>query len=722
MGKDQEFLEAARNGNVVIVEKLLNSKAKRAGPLASLRRGPGSNVQDSSGYSALHHAALNGHREIVVLLLEHEASPNIVDSKGSTPLHLASWAGHADIVRLILTHGVRVTQINLKNKDNETAIHCGAQYGHSAVVSLLLKYGADPSIRNIRDETALDLAAQYGRLETVEALLRTHPELITAYQTSAQQSSISLKITPLHAASRNGHRGVVDALLDAGFPVSIMTAMGTALHEAALCGKVDVVRRLLEAAIDVTLKNSAGLTALRIVQDLPTPVAQEIASLVQHNALKRNHCRSKAMSVVTSPYENVTPSPTYNNQEKYEFQISPATDSFITLPRRRHHKPSTSSFQSQVSDSGLYEVPPPPRSLPWLQRRAATTDADNGGLSSSQSDLAIGNSHFAGSVVVGDVDGEGRVNSDHQLMSHSCDGRSSNLLSIETAYANNGDSANNQQQQQQQNGVEGHRNAFIRSSQTRHSADQYLPMVASSTRVSPNPPQKPPRKSQGVSAHFESLPRSMGRHNSRSTVQCGPLSTSSSGYELVYLARTGSRSECIDPSSTKPAPPTPKFNVQRQSSGSYVDMAPNAEPASYENVNVTVVDETYDVPRELGGSKTYENVTLNLSGGVANEETQYGSTPSSPSKIRQPPTPDHPPPPAHLAEQSIHLRIRPLSEELKRKSRDIETETEEELFVTLSNTSETSLSLSEKSVSTDYIEEVTSDIPFEGKISPVRYV
>jgi hypothetical protein len=31
-----------------------------------------------------------------------------------------------------------------------------------------------------------------------------------------------------------------------------------------------------------------------------------------------------------------------------------------------------------------------------------------------------------------------------------------------------------------------------------------------------------------------------------------------------------------------------------------------------------------------------------------------------------PPTPDHPPPPAHLAEQSIHLRIRPLSEVCQR--------------------------------------------------------
>ena len=70
-----------------------------------------------------------------------------------------------------------------------------------------------------------------------------------------------------------------------------------------------------------------------------------------------------------------------------------------------------------------------------------------------------------------------------------------------------------------------------------------------------------------------------------------------------------------------------------------------------------------------------------------------------------------------------------IPQELKRKSRDIETETEEELFVTLPNTSpetagtgSASISPSEQSASTDYIEEVTSDIPFEGKIIPVRYV
>lgn len=34
MGKDQELLEAARNGNVAVVDKILGQRAKRSGPLA----------------------------------------------------------------------------------------------------------------------------------------------------------------------------------------------------------------------------------------------------------------------------------------------------------------------------------------------------------------------------------------------------------------------------------------------------------------------------------------------------------------------------------------------------------------------------------------------------------------------------------------------------------------------------------------------------------------
>lgn len=91
-----------------------------------------------------------------------------------------------------------------QTKDNETALHCAAQYGHTPVVSLLLEFSCDPTIRNVRGETPLDLAAQYGRLDTVDTLVRTHPALVHAYNTRAP--SAIFPSSPLHLASRNGHR------------------------------------------------------------------------------------------------------------------------------------------------------------------------------------------------------------------------------------------------------------------------------------------------------------------------------------------------------------------------------------------------------------------------------------------------------------------------------------------------------------------------------------
>ena len=52
-------------------------------------------------------------REVVQLLLAHEASTNILDVKGSSPLHLAAWTGNVDIVRLLLCHGPSVPNVNL---------------------------------------------------------------------------------------------------------------------------------------------------------------------------------------------------------------------------------------------------------------------------------------------------------------------------------------------------------------------------------------------------------------------------------------------------------------------------------------------------------------------------------------------------------------------------------------------------------------------------------
>ncbi|XP_031205000.1 ankyrin repeat and sterile alpha motif domain-containing protein 1B isoform X7 [Mastomys coucha] len=282
MGKDQELLEAARTGNVALVEKLLSGRkggilGGGSGPLPlsnllSIWRGPNVNCTDSSGYTALHHASLNGHKDIVLKLLQYEASTNVADNKGYFPIHLAAWKGDVEIVKILIHHGPSHSRVNEQNNENETALHCAAQYGHSEVVAVLLEELTDPTIRNSKLETPLDLAALYGRLRVVKMIISAHPNLM---------SCNTRKHTPLHLAARNGHKAVVQVLLEAGMDVSCQTEKGSALHEAALFGKVDVVRVLLETGIDANIKDSLGRTVLDILKEHPSQKSLQIATLLQ---------------------------------------------------------------------------------------------------------------------------------------------------------------------------------------------------------------------------------------------------------------------------------------------------------------------------------------------------------------------------------------------------------------------------------------------------------
>uniref|UniRef100_UPI00358F6F42 ankyrin repeat and SAM domain-containing protein 1A-like isoform X3 n=1 Tax=Myxine glutinosa TaxID=7769 RepID=UPI00358F6F42 len=300
MGREQDLLEAARTGKVALVDKLLSGKrgpsaGKAVQPLSellhSIWRGPNVNCVDCSGFTPLHHAALNGHKEIVLKLLQHEASPNIADEKGCFPLHLAAWKGDVEIVRVLIQlgpshkindqnqddsceikrHGPFDPYVNAKNAKHETALHCAAEHGNTDVVSVLLEELADPTLRNSHFQTPLDLAACYGRIDVVGMLITAHPELMSSGGTVLQH-------TPLHLAARNGHKHVVQALLQAGMDVNMRSENGSALHEAALYGKEEVVRLLLQSGIDVNIKDKQSNKALDILKDHPS--SKRIAQLL----------------------------------------------------------------------------------------------------------------------------------------------------------------------------------------------------------------------------------------------------------------------------------------------------------------------------------------------------------------------------------------------------------------------------------------------------------
>ncbi|XP_041719578.2 caskin-2 isoform X6 [Coregonus clupeaformis] len=271
MGKEQDLLQAVKNGDLPSTQKLLAKlKASRNKLLGSTKR-LNVNYQDGDGFSALHHAALTGTTDLLSVLLEAQATVDIKDRNGMRPLHYAAWQGKADSVLTLLRAGAGVNGVS---QDGHIPLHLAAQYGHYDVSEMLLQHQSNPCLINKTKKTPLDLACEFGRVKVAQLLLSSNM-VVALLEGDRKEPTDSGFNTPLHLAARNGHKDIIRLLLKAGIDINRATKAGTALHEAALYGKTEVVRQLLEAGIDVNIRNTYNQTALDIVNQFTTSHASK---------------------------------------------------------------------------------------------------------------------------------------------------------------------------------------------------------------------------------------------------------------------------------------------------------------------------------------------------------------------------------------------------------------------------------------------------------------
>ncbi|MCB1108359.1 MAG: ankyrin repeat domain-containing protein, partial [Chlamydiia bacterium] len=101
---DQDLIDFAKQGRINFIE-------------AALKDGANAHYKDSKGNTALHYAAMHGHREVVNLLLKRGAASTVINQAGQSPLDLAKQNEHEAVIPLL------ESSVNHSSSKLETASH-----------------------------------------------------------------------------------------------------------------------------------------------------------------------------------------------------------------------------------------------------------------------------------------------------------------------------------------------------------------------------------------------------------------------------------------------------------------------------------------------------------------------------------------------------------------------------------------------------------------------
>ena len=280
---------AARQGNIDAAKLLLarGADVNETAPVSDDK------LSLTSGLSVLHVAALRGHAEFALFLLDRGANPS-ADGPGYTPLHWASWIsenymthdyplaggewaaaggipsreGKLKLVQALIAKGANV---NARAKrlpifghdiytsstgpilrgggggggpfDGATPFFLAASVGDSEVMRLLLAARADPTLPTDSNSTPLMAAAGLARWDDETRI----PE---ASYLRAVELCVEIVCGDINAANAQGN---------------------TPLHAAAMAGLNSVVRLLAETGADLHAKSKPGFSGARGAQGL-TPI------------------------------------------------------------------------------------------------------------------------------------------------------------------------------------------------------------------------------------------------------------------------------------------------------------------------------------------------------------------------------------------------------------------------------------------------------------------
>jgi ankyrin repeat protein len=216
-------------------------------------------------------AALNGHAEVVKILIGAGFPVGDTNNDGCTALICAADRGQAHLIPIFLRAG---SDVNHPSKFGSTPLIHACQNAHQQCVKVLLEHKASVHTRTNDGNSALQYACNSGDALTVDLLLSN----------SADINCASAKgWTPLMCSVNKSHGHVAKALLERGANPNLCRLDGsTALMIAASKGLLAESQILVQWGALATLRDKKGAAASDYAQKAQQEkISQYLKTVVQ---------------------------------------------------------------------------------------------------------------------------------------------------------------------------------------------------------------------------------------------------------------------------------------------------------------------------------------------------------------------------------------------------------------------------------------------------------
>ena len=209
-GAELSIHKAAEAGNIEAVKKHLTD-------------GANVNAKDEDSKTPLLHAAVDGHKDVVELLIAKGADIELrCTTCGGTALGHAASGGHKEIIELLIEKGA---DVNAKSKGETTPLHSAAMHDHKEIAELLIAKGVDVNVKDEFGETPLDWAiiykssrnrmlAQLAHSETADLLRKHGAKHGTIYGAAAGGDIEAVKVFLANDMDVNARPKYEDSALD----------------------------------------------------------------------------------------------------------------------------------------------------------------------------------------------------------------------------------------------------------------------------------------------------------------------------------------------------------------------------------------------------------------------------------------------------------------------------------------------------------------------------